>query len=670
MTPSQPVADGNGAGCVDSATATTAVSSVYCFPAASSDLRSELLQVQQTLRLAVEQHFDRQDALFATLLPDRGQQASPTLTPSAPPTLAVRSPLLGAAGGGLFDLTNGTDNKSSAAASPWDLLAPKHHSESSSSLVVSCNELEMEQERQREQQAAAGVPRSGNRRSRRGVSRPSRIAGHLQTILNRSKSSSGGSTLASWTLEQIFRCATWWMRLEEPPRTGCMARMVKSQTFDLTCAIVVLFNAVYTIYAEDVHSRNITAKPNTFMQTVEPIFLVFYCLELAAKLLVHRIYFLCNNEMAWNIFDFLLVGLAIYEYVLVFVRMGEHSATSMTFMRSFRLIRLTRIIRMLRVIRLFRDLQTMLQTLINSLISLFWCLVMLAFILVMFSLIFVQAVAQFRFEAAKGQLDAILDQDLKDAFGTVGTTMTTLYMASTGGDDWKRFYDLVSTTGNFYGVLLLFYIAFFHFAVINVLTGIFVDHAQKVAQQDRDVLILEQRRKEDTDAQQLRRLCYEMDTDRSGTITPDEFLHFSEDENARALLASIGLDIQDAEVFFDILCALSGSDQVEIEAFVDGCLRLKGSATSIDMQSMLFKLKLIEKTQDTYCQEISSRLDLLAAALVGHVAFPPHRQQRLSLSANYVAGGSPSQLQECSCRGSTSEQADAQLASARTIKAL
>jgi len=414
--------------------------------------------------------------------------------------------------------------------------------------------------------------------------------------------------------DRCVECYSWWIELQEPRRSGWIARCIQSRTFEVLCSLVILLNAAFTIYATNAAISDLHGQHPMFSQVAEPGFLIFYSLEIGLKLYVHRMHFFCNSDMRWNIFDVLLVAFSVYDYVTFTFILHEDSSTDMTFLRSFRLMKITRVFRMLRVLHVFQELRTMLNTLIGSFVALFWCLVMLGFILTMFGLIFVQTTMGYLVETGDA-LDAASRYELLDAFGSVETTMTTLFMATTGGEDWRRFYDLLQRTGDLNALLLIFYVAFFNFAVYNVLTGIFVDHTQKVAQKDRDTLILDQRRKERNDAEQLRRLCLEMDADRSGTITWMELSEQLEDEAVATFLASIGLDIQDAETFFQILASINGTEEVDIDTFVMGCLRLKGSATSIDMQSLVYETKLIHQGQDLFYKACISRLDTLEIAL-------------------------------------------------------
>merc|ERR1719336_2919547 len=103
-------------------------------------------------------------------------------------------------------------------------------------------------------------------------------------------------------------------------------------------------------------------------------------------------------------------------------------------------------------------------------------------------------------------------------FGSVGTTMLTLYMAVTGGDDWGTAFDIVKFAGLLYECLFIGFTFFFVFAVFNILTGVFVEKAVAAAMPDRDEQILEERRKLHKESEQFRALCSRLDRDSSGHI--------------------------------------------------------------------------------------------------------------------------------------------------------
>merc|ERR1719188_838139 len=128
-------------------------------------------------------------------------------------------------------------------------------------------------------------------------------------------------------------------------------------------------------------------------------------------------------------------------------------------------------------------------------------------------------------------------------------------------------------------------------------------------------MALQQRKKEAAEAEELTRLCEYMDTDNSGTISSEEFEHILSNRKLRTKLALLGLDIKDAQMFFEMLCALEGTTEVDIDAFVGGCMRLKGVATSVDLQSLLYQVKVLQKTQNEFYEDCADRLDLVMDAM-------------------------------------------------------
>ena len=117
---------------------------------------------------------------------------------------------------------------------------------------------------------------------------------------------------------------------------------------------------------------------------VETVFLIFFTVEIVLRLLVHRLYFFCNEDMSWNLMDLVLMLLAymdiFFEYYNVQVgRVG-----------MLRLLRVTRLFRIMRVLRFLKEVRVMLVAIVGSFISLFWALGMLAVIIFIFAIYFMQ----------------------------------------------------------------------------------------------------------------------------------------------------------------------------------------------------------------------------------------------------------------------------------------
>ena len=56
-----------------------------------------------------------------------------------------------------------------------------------------------------------------------------------------------------------------------------------------------------------------------------------------------------------------------------------------------------------------------------------------------------------------------------------------------------------------------------------------------------------------------------------------------------------GIDIKNAETFFKMLVELQGEDTIDASTFANACVRMKGAATSIDLQTVMFTTHLMNK---------------------------------------------------------------------------
>lgn len=278
-------------------------------------------------------------------------------------------------------------------------------------------------------------------------------------------------------------------------------------------------------------------------------------------------------------------------------------------MRIIRILKLSKIMRLFRVIRFFKELRLMLLSVQKSFVSLFWAIIMLTFILYVFSLVLLQGLANAMVEAG----DAIKVEDvdiLRANFGSMAEAMLSLFKVGTGGDDWSLHYKLVSFAGLPYSLLFLFYVAFITFAIMNILTGMIVDNIVKIGDRDEETLLLEFRRARNESVDDVMKLFRRLDTDDSGTITFEEFQEGVRSEQVAALMAAIELDIKDAELFFDMLLSAAPQGDVRIESFVEGCLKMKGMATSIDIQCLSFETRLIHQNMLKLHEDLAEKVGI------------------------------------------------------------
>jgi len=421
------------------------------------------------------------------------------------------------------------------------------------------------------------------------------------------------STIGSKRLNRIFQSMAdwlyWWGSLREPCRTGLVESVIVSRPFEFVCVSILLANGVFIAYATDYEIGNLDGGPPSFMTALDACFLVFYTFELCLRIFVHRWYFFCNQDMRWNLFDLLLVAFSILDLAKSHLLTDGESqgGRTMVFFRLFRLFKVAKVLRLVRALRFFQELRLMVDCVLNSFSSLFWCLTLIGFMLYMFSLIFVQGMTQHLKDVGQSMTHEER-QSIMETVGSVGRAALSLYKCVTGGMDWGDTYDLIEPVGVFEAGCFIFFIAFFCIAAWNIITSTFIEKAFKLAQPDIDSMVLEKRRKDLQDAAELTEFFKRIDIDGSRGISLEEFTLLVDSSELGLFLEMKGIDIKDAKMFFALLMSGSEGGEVDLNTFVSNCLRMTGLATSIDLHTMGFEMRTLHVRQQRLLAELSDHL--------------------------------------------------------------
>eukprot|EP00747_Dinoflagellata_sp_TGD_P129357 gnl/TRDRNA2_/TRDRNA2_174669_c2_seq3.p2 gnl/TRDRNA2_/TRDRNA2_174669_c2~~gnl/TRDRNA2_/TRDRNA2_174669_c2_seq3.p2 ORF type:complete len:187 (-),score=49.46 gnl/TRDRNA2_/TRDRNA2_174669_c2_seq3:266-826(-) len=158
---------------------------------------------------------------------------------------------------------------------------------------------------------------------------------------------------------------------------------------------------------------------------------------------------------------------------------------------------------------------------------------------------------------------------------------------------------------------------FFNFAVFNILTGLFVEQALQCAEPDHDAQVFEQRIQEIADRETMKELCQDMDANGDGLITLAEFKRHLRTPKGRHMLKLQGIDVEDAELFFQLLVDASESDEVQMRVFRDCAMRMKGMAKSIDLQVLFYETKMLSNRQQHLEDHLSAQMMSILEKLSG-----------------------------------------------------
>ena len=170
-----------------------------------------------------------------------------------------------------------------------------------------------------------------------------------------------------------------------------------------------------------------------------------------------------------------------------------------------------------------------------------WALILLILVIYSFGILFTDAVLDYLFSHDTS------DDVLVKYFGTVYTSCSTLFRSILGGTDWETAVDALEPVGWAWVSLFHIYIAFCGFAVLNVMTGVFVNSAIKTREKDHETLMQNGVRLKDLVA----KLWSKIDTTGLGQITISEFETLFADEAMQAFFEAIEIKAVDV-AWFDI----------------------------------------------------------------------------------------------------------------------
>ncbi|CAK9095104.1 unnamed protein product [Durusdinium trenchii] len=377
--------------------------------------------------------------------------------------------------------------------------------------------------------------------------------------------------------------------------TGQMARrVVENPFFDAFFAVVVLLNSVFIGYEVEVSLT--TTQRNTFMQVCQYSFTFLFAAELHFRIMAFGKDFFCNEDWNWALLDVFIVLSSFWEVIVdISKAMGEsniETIAGISSLKAFRIIRITRVLKTVQLVRILRfvvALRTLVTSIFHTLKSLVWAMVLLTLIVYVFAVLFTQAVNDF-VKDNKHVMDPDQWQALElvsaEYFGSLGTTMLSLFMSIAGGVSWEEVLVPLHKMNTIWILIFLVYIAFTYFAVLNVVTAVFCQTAIDSAQNDHTTMMHAILANKEAHLQKVKDLFNRLGAEKSGEIT---YLMFEEKINApevREYFSSLGLDVWDAWSFFKML-DLDESGAVDMEEFLMGCLRVRGSAKAIDISKCL-----------------------------------------------------------------------------------
>jgi hypothetical protein len=189
---------------------------------------------------------------------------------------------------------------------------------------------------------------------------------------------------------------------------------------------------------------------------------------------------------------------------------------------------------------------------------------------------------------------------LRKFWGSIGSAVMSAIWSITGGADWESVISpLVEETGNqFHNIIFTMFIAFSTMVIMNLVTGVFVEGAQRLKKEDRDRELI----------RMAHRTFNVVDNDSSEDVTRDEFDQHMEEGHMDAYLAAMDLSKTSACDLFELIDD-DNSGKINVHEFVTGCMRLKGMPRAADVSQILVDVRKLAKNLDYEKQITDAKAD-------------------------------------------------------------
>jgi len=367
---------------------------------------------------------------------------------------------------------------------------------------------------------------------------------------------------------------------------------------DYGAAVLVLLNSVVLLLELEFEGSAIGGALGLIegpdMEQVEPVFrlldrfFVFvFTLELLMRLAVERSEF----RKEWtNWLDVILVVLGLVDfYFSLQVESGDVVPKDIVLLRLVRALKSLRAFRMMRSFRLFRGLRLLVKACQCFLPSLCWAMVLLGVFMTMGALIMGNLLQSFLTDDTANFEDK---EVIWLKYGTAYRAMYTLYEITFAGNWPTNSRPVLEKVSHAYVIFFVLYITVIAFAVIRVISAVFLKDTLDAAQNDAEHMVVDRLRKKAEYVEKLEIIFRAIDDSGDGIITEARMNEILSNQKIAAYFQTLDLDVHEGAALFHLLD--NGDGEVTLEEFIDGIMRCKGPARAIDQVAMHADLKQLD----------------------------------------------------------------------------
>jgi len=361
-------------------------------------------------------------------------------------------------------------------------------------------------------------------------------------------------------------------------------RWLKSAKFDMLVGLTILANLVLIMiriqYEGQIHKPGFekpgSSAMDTFLTVLEHFFTLFFLVELILRLLANGVGYLRSIS---NVIDGLIVFGSCFDSWILPLVLKSSANTNLSMLRVFRLVRLMKVLRVLRVMKAFTQLRVLVQAICSSIGALVWSMTLLFVLEIIGAILLAQSLQSIIKDESK---DLELREKIWNSFGTMVRSWLTIFEITMAPGSFLQHRYLFDEVHPGYTFLLITYVCLVTFAVIRVITALFLKATLSAS--DKEARIDEDRMRERRQGY-AKRLCDSLEELRGGGVKKGHIdvkglVKLLTYKRLTDWLDDAGLTVADAARLFKALD--TGDGLVSLEEFLDAVGQICDSAGAKD----------------------------------------------------------------------------------------
>jgi len=181
-------------------------------------------------------------------------------------------------------------------------------------------------------------------------------------------------------------------------------------------------------------------------------------------------------------------------------------------------------------------------------------------------------------------LDVKVRKDIFKFFGTFSRAMLSMFEITLA--NWVPCCRLlVEEVNQAWMLFFIFYRCMFCFALVKVISAVFITETNRVLASDDELFLMRQKRDRDSYTQKLSKMFHQIDLDGDGYLSWSELQQLLSDTASAEYLTTLGFQQHDFEKLFWLID--EGEGKIAISDFMSKVGKLKGMSKTIDMLTLL-----------------------------------------------------------------------------------